>query len=478
MKKVNDGKAFYLSLFFLAAILLVTGCGGGKGQADAKKPWSVLIKSYRQSEDASIAVDRLRSMKYDSYYLPRMEENNDIWFDVHVGKYADRKAAEAVKARLSKDRLPDVRIANYSNYISNVTAYEQASAEDKKEYQTRYEMPKIAPAVEKTMRCFPVDSDYKIVDMRLAHVPLSMSNKMGNIGFQLNTSMIPGDDKLVGLVEDAQALSQAVYEDKLFGHEIGVLVLLFTNPDMAAAAATNEYRVGKPAAEAIRYRTDNGTLRGNIYRKTINNKDRFTFVGCIDRTGYFVVYQTSDLSLQELTGFVTTGNRNKGLLLYPEVLRNLSVFPKDSDSKTVKLAAFMMNRVPWSYAADRGYAWWAKNMVGNWTLTGYYVYEEKPVAISFFSVNYEKTALKLHNNFIQEKKKLQDNEYVAAFMRQQGMVHKAVDVNRHGGWYMDQITFNELSFASGSYIIAIASAEPVKTGYSNLQAAAMKLNIW
>ena len=282
-------------------------------------------------------------MKFEAYYVPKMGKNNDIWFDVQAGAFKTEKEAAEVKEKLYLANIKDLEVLDYANYAGDMNAYNNAKPEDKKVYRpgpAGNEMPEIPADIVTAMRRFPVDRNYKIIDLRLADAPAVISNNIVSIGFKLDGNFIPGDKGLYKIIRSSRSLSQALYEDKLLENQIDVLILSLTNRDEDISALTNPYYYGGIAERDIEYRTDSGTLRGRIFRMTVHGNEIYTFIGKIENSGYFVFYRTYDLSLKDLTAFISNNSGDNGLLLYPEVIKNLSVFPKKSNSGSVKLAAF------------------------------------------------------------------------------------------------------------------------------------------
>ncbi|GEM_PF-6693709 len=470
-------------VYGIPAIIVIGGLIAAGGmlsvrKADAKKPWSVLVKSYRQKEDAELAADRLKKMKFGAYYVSKMGRDNDIWFDVQAGACRSKKEAENIKNRLALAGLGETQVINYSNYINDSAAYNNAKPDDKKAFQGKYEIPEISTNIVLTMKRFPVDRNYKIVDLRLADAPFLIRNNMVNIGFKPDDNFIPDDIRLHNLIKSSASLSQALYEDKLTGNQIDVLILSLTNSNADALPPAGPYHYGNLELKDMNYRTDTGALRGNIYRMRVHGNNIYTFLGKIEKTPYFVLYKTYDLTLKEMTAFISNNNGDKGLLLYPEVIKNLSVFPKKSNTGSARLAAFSMFRIQWNYAKDRNFSWWSKNMIGYWNMNGYYMYCSKPIVINIFNLDYTKTASAIHNNFIYEKRKTLNNNFLAALMKENRVFNKQVDVNHNSGWFLDRTGLNELSFSRGPYIVAIDSFYPRKSDYAALKAAASSLNIW
>ncbi len=440
---------------------------------DLNRPYSVLVKSYRQLDDAVNAAKRLKKMKYDAYVVSRMGENNNIWHDVRVGSFTNQDEANSMKDQLVAEKLPNAKVENLSNFYENVMAYQNASDEDKQEVVATGEIPDISTNVIITMRKFPVDKNFKIAELRLADIPLTKVEKMRDIGFSLqyflNFSYIPQNSTLRKLISDGLALSQAIYEDKLFDKRIGVLVLMVTNTD---EILTN-ISFGDLEVSNIAYKTTGGILKGDIYTIKRNESNfTYTFFGKMEGQDIIVVYRTYDMALSELTTFVSNNNQDKGLLIYPEVIRGLSVFPKDSNSEEHQMATFGMYRLPWSYAKERNYAWWANNMVGHWALESWYLAKSIPVSISFYNVLYKKTASAIHRNFVNEKKKAQ------SLLELYGIENCPVDVRGESGWYLNKNDLNEVSFGYGPYIIAVNTQYPHKLSSQRILDIISNLNIW
>ena len=451
---------------------------------NAKKPWSVRIQSYRTNQDASNAIQRLQELRIDSYSIKRMEKNNNIWFDVHAGALSNKKEAENLKIKLAKKGLKSTKIINFKNIENSIRGFSNATSSEKQEYKLkRSEIPKMTKKMLSNLQHFPIDENYKIISLKIADSEQAPKNINFWISFNFNDNYVPTGNTTSGLMQNTYAISQAIYEDKVFGWRAGIVIL-------SCKQAENTFRnllkkgyqqYGTLKKKKLVFNTDQGQLTGNLYFKKSTKSTRLTFIGKFADTSHVLTLVSSNLSEETFLALLNSNNIKKGLLVFPEVRHNLSLLPKN-DKKSI-FTHFELKRLTWEYAKSKNYEWWAKNMVGYWNATGHFLQNNRPISIDFFNLIYTSTANKIEANFQSERKKDNKNPLVNTIRKNLGGFNTPTKVHEEvKGWYIkgkgeNDKNINELSFPKGSLLIAVDSSDST-VNLHDLKKVANHLQIW
>lgn len=448
-----------------------------KGQkiekASDEKPFSLQVATFRNEEDATISVQRLRNLGLPAYYVPCLTGENNLWYNVHIGCYTNTEDAKTFSSNLSvKYPKLEIKIENYSNYVSNYVDYQNEVSSNTNIFK-KYEVAKSPSSSIPTnmivnLYQFPVDKRYNVVELILANSK-SYNKLYSYAGFLAKKYYFPTEKFFWNMLSSSHSFSYLLLQDKLFNERIGVLVFepKDTNSFMTILS-NNEANFGTKITN-ISYKTKDGIINGNIY-EIITEKSNFvyTFVGENLSSHHIVTFKTFDINLSNLTVLFKDEYKNKELLIYPEVLRGLAILPENLE---YSLEMFDLYRLGWEYAKLKNNAWWAVNMVGHWNYESFYNSNESEdfIKTSFFDLIYKKKSQKIHNNFVKEKEKYQP---MAKYM---GIESFAVNFDNLKAWYLEFNDSNEISFSFGSFLVAVNSFQPYKLPYSDLKYIAEKI---
>jgi hypothetical protein len=441
-------------------------------QANETKPYTVFVKRYREEEDAQNAITRLRKKKHPAYIIPKMQENNEIWYDVQVGAYPSIDSASNALLSLYQDALKNSSITTYQDYISNYIAFTNSPSSVRTTYIPPRDIPTMHTDIVETLYRFPVNSDYSIVWFcsAIPNYYYKYSGDDFSDGYRIKYWLVPSVKPLRELFWNSDALAQASYYDKLFEHTIHTTVFKVKNDYSISTALSSP--PGETVVSNIQYKTQMGIIYGNIYSES-TNQNRYTFVGHYNTSNYVVVYRSFNAQLDHLTEFINKDTRKEGILFYPEVYRNFSFLKKESSAENNMLFFITLNRLGWEYAKERDNAWWARSMVGHWNLSARYEINRSMIDIGLFNLLYPSKAKRVHQNFQSEKEK------EALFRVMMGGQSYPVSFPNAAGWYLDFIDLNELSVSYGSVIVAVNSFQAFRLLPSNeLKNIMFDLRIW
>ncbi|HRP69268.1 MAG TPA: SPOR domain-containing protein [Turneriella sp.] len=445
-----------------------------------KKPYSVRIESYRTTKDADYAVDRLDSLGVDSYVVRRMGKQNDIWLDVHSGAFDKKADATAFLKALKEKGLRESKVVAFKDIQKTIDAYKKAPSAERREYRLpSASIPKLSKHILSSLKHFPIDKNYKIITVKFADSKTAPQSSLWR-HFSFDYDYVPKGNTISKMMQNTDAVAQAVYEDKLLRKRAGIIILACND---AKQTRENIQLVGEPKwgekiASDLKFNTTHGVLEGNLYEKKNKKATTLVFVGSFSKTNHVLTLVSHNLSREVFDKLLAAESDDTGLLVYPEVRYNLSILPRDESGSV--FTHFDLSRVGWSYAKQKGNAWWARNMVHHWNATGYFMKNDKPFSISFFNLNYGATADKIHQNFMSEKKKAK-NTYSRELFKLMGVSPGWASKVREGtsGWYLPKgsSSMNELSFALGSVVVSLDSYRQ-KVGEKEMKAIANDLQIW
>jgi hypothetical protein len=464
----------------------------GPEQFSKQNPWSVRVSDFRSESDAENAASRLRKMKIPAYVVSRSPAEGDIWHSVQVGAFAEKKQADDEAVKLKTAGLNDSSVSEFSKSEKEIDAYKKTDRKSRTEFS--YKDPDIrllSPAVRETIKRFPVDENFKVVSLSIGDVK-NMAEKKYSPGFYINSAYLPPDVYYSNLKSSVSAVTQAVYQDKLFGYKVGVTITDLLKPDEDFAKIFPADKMPKNIiASGLEFGTEHGDITGTLYKLggaekkkaadkgAENPKGSYLYVGKFKSSPHLVIFSAPSITEAEFRIFLTRDDEGKGLLVYPEVRSNLSFLPAPfEDKKEMVFLYFTLNRIGWDYAVERSRAWWARMIVGNWNASSLLFWKERPLAVSFFNLNYSSTAAKVHGNFMEQKRSAAQNPFLQSVMRSAGMTSMSQNVHKDlRGWYTNTGEMNELSFSNNSAVIAVDSYSP-RIPLDDLLKVTDQLRIW
>ena len=170
---------------------------------------------------------------------------------------------------------------------------------------------------------------------------------------------------------------------------------------------------------------------------------------------YLIFSQSTDKSEKELIEILSGIGKGKGLLNYDEFYNTFYTLP-DKLYDNDRFTAFNLNRLEGSYAKNKGYTRWAKEMVGHWQATGYFYNLQKGTwSYSIFDL-----LTKEEQNFI----------YKTLYWKEQSKNKQIITVYGTQGIHVTSKRFNwkkfktihttrEINFGVGRYICAIDNSK-------------------
>ena len=421
-----------------------------------ENPFSALVRSYREEEKAVSDRDRLKKQDINAYVLKKYDDKAFFKFDLHAGAFKTEEEAEDYIEELEEKGITGSEVSDYEEFAEDLAKYDEVVAKEEVTLNTgAYEMPEvISENVRMCISQFPITRDFQIVNAKI----LDCAN-LRNSEESPSTFITNLPDNFIDL-EKVDALSYARYRDELFNKELTVYVFQAEN-EIPGIDTVYDYKA--EGAKKKDFQINYGVLHSFVLSEY--DTDVFLF-GYTDDRKIGIVMSAKNFTENAFDAFMNSSYSDSSLLLYPQIRRTFYVLPHKTDTER-NFLAYSLSKVDESYAEERGYVDWSIPIVGRWRAASYFEQNEENVSLSFYDLDYDYNAQKVHGMFMREKEGNVISES-----------NKPVDVNRGKGWYLSGWRGNELSFSYSSYIISVNGNYPDGAELPELYELAEDLNIW
>lgn len=423
-----------------------------------EKPYSILVKSYAEEQNAVADKNRLVEQNIDAYILKKYNDKELFRFDLHAGAFTSQAETVSYQKALEEKGLLNTKITNYNDFANEVNKYNDVVQTEKVVVTSGKDtIPEVIPEdVKICLKQFPVNRNFQIENILI--YDLDAIRKL-----QPSTEV----DSSLGFIYDdnaksINAISSAEYRDDLFNKEVTIII---ATSDTGTFIDTKDKLVNKvncTDVEAADYSLPYGILHSYIYKK---GNDYF-LCGSTNDGKMFLSMTAKDFSRDEFIQFITKSYADSSILAYPQLRKTLFILPAMREEGKDFLW-FKLDKVQYEYAEEKGYAQWAIPIVGHWCAEGHFNCNHDDVSIEYFDLDYDYTAKKIHGLFMDEKKENAESEE-----------NHEVTVCGKDGWYIENYSLHELSFSVKSYIVAIDSSRDTSIKEDILKNFAYKLQIW
>lgn len=254
--------------------------------------------------------------------------------------------------------------------------------------------------------------------------------------------------------DNIHAASLAIYKDDLFDKSVSIFIAVGDDGTFTQKNATGEMKLA---------------IVDDILNCNVNKDDdgNYTLFATNSTNNMYVVMLANDFTQNQFDAFINNVSNDSSLLVYPQLRKTLLVLPEKNDTLQRDFLYFDLSRVKESYAQERNYSAWSIPIVGHWEASNYFCQNGEKVSVSFFDMDYDYNASRIHGMFMVEKKRGSINED-----------NHTSDLENANSWYLNQSFSNELSFSTKSYIIAVNSYNDNKLEENELIDIAEELQIW
>ena len=413
------------------------------------KPYSVKVRSYKEESAAVNDKKRLVKNDIDAYVLKTYDDSSYFSFDVHAGAFETEDEVVKLQEKLGSLGIDDTKISDYKDIADSIDKYNEIIKTQDVIYDTgNSTIPTLFSTwVGKCIRQFPINENFQIEEIIIFDLDNIAAAKTESIDLDTVNDYLEGSGNV-------HAASLARYKDDLFNKEINIFIAAgdedcFTPRDLEGGTEIQLAIVDDVLDCVVAPDCDDYILYG------------------INKTGNMnVIMIGKDFTEEQFTEFVNNISSDSSLLVYPQLRKTLLVLPEKNDLLKRDFLYFTLSRIDESYASDRNYSAWSVPIVGHWEASSAFCQDDEVFSVSFFEMDYDYNARKIHSMFMKEKR---------SFVYEKNHPSNVVGAD---SWYIDNMVCKELSFSTKSYIIAIDSYADGSFDEDDLINISRELQIW
>lgn len=413
-----------------------------------EKPFSVLVRSYKEEQSAINDKERLSENDIDAYILKMFDDSSYFSFDLHAGAFNTEEETIELQDKLSELGIEDTQISHYEDIVENLEKYDEMIETHDVTFDTgKYSIPSsFSPWITKCINQFPINKNFQIENIYLFD--------MDNIIATDTTvdELLFASDYLTD-EENVHAISFATYRDDLYDNEVEIFIAVADDGTFANRKSENDNKTQFAIVDDV------------IDCTIISDSETdYYLYGTNPLNNMLVIMEAKNFTENQFDSFIKNISNDSSLLVYPQLRKNLLVLPEKNNSIQRDFLYFTLSRVEENYAEEKNYAPWAIPIVGHWNAESIFYQNNTKFSVSFFDMDYDYNASRIHDMFMSEKTNISEENHPSTLE----------NVN---SWYINLIDNNELSFSTKSYIIAINSYIEKMTE-ENLIDIAKELKIW
>lgn len=184
-----------------------------------EKPFSVLVRSYKEEQAAENSKERLSKQDIDSYILKTFDDDSYFSFDVHSGSFDSSEEAEKLVTKLSDLGIEGTKVANYIEEKPKIEKYDEMIKAQPVVFDSgNSEIPDIYSAPVATLiRQFPVNRNFTLEKLEIYNYD----------NLKKLSESTPEFDEFYDFLGDSSkihAASVAYYKDDLFGKNVTIFI--------------------------------------------------------------------------------------------------------------------------------------------------------------------------------------------------------------------------------------------------------------
>ena len=416
---------------------------------NTEKPFSVLVRSYKEEQAAINDKQRLAASDVDTYILKTFDDSSYFSFDLHAGAFDNETEVEQLQEKLADIGIEDTKISNYEDIADNIEKYNEVIKTQNVTYAHGNDSipTSFSPWVQKCIRQFPINKNFRIEQIMLFDID----------NINATNTEVPELEEIEDFLDETDnihAASLAIYKDDLFDKSVSIFIAVGDDGTFTQKNATGEMKLA---------------IVDDILNCNVNKDDdgNYTLFATNSTNNMYVVMLANDFTQNQFDAFINNVSNDSSLLVYPQLRKTLLVLPEKNDTLQRDFLYFNLSKVQESYAREKNYSAWSIPIVGHWEASNYFCQNGEKVSVSFFDMDYDYNASRIHGMFMDEKRRGNINED-----------NHTSDLENANSWYLNQLFSNELSFSTKSYIIAVNSYNDYKLEENELIDIAEELQIW
>ena len=396
-----------------------------------EKPYSVLVRSYGEEQKAQRDEERLEEKGVDAYVLKKYDEERLFLFDLHAGAFADEEEARELQQHIEEIGIPGTQLSDYDDIKEAVDEYERRVASHTVYTDNGVEKipASLSDPVKECLNQFLTLPGFEVENVLVCD--LDSARKNDEDSWQHVDSMELADVNL----EMLNGLLCVTYKDELFGKSVALFAGYSKDAIFKLPADSDSTDESEKKQVSLPY--------GLIDCAVSQDEDGTHILTGFYGDGQFMLVMAAEgFENEEFYDLLASSTAGDDLASYPQIRKTLFVMP-DSSSNEREFVYYTLSKVDESYAVSKGNTDWAKAIVGHWEASNVYSYKGERFSVSFFDLDYDFNADHVHGIFM--------SDHV------EGIAGHSQTVEEKEGWFVYNLSGNELSFAQKSYIIALNS---------------------
>lgn len=363
-----------------------------------EKPYAIQIAKERSFHQAEKLSNRLLDMDIDAYMIQYADsiENDGLWYYILANNMDVLDSAKVLRERMENQfSLKDLQIVKFDDFQGAVLELDSLRAKEKKTVQAN--KPDLEEDIFQVINKFPESNALLVQKTFVLNTPEDPKNTKGfSSVYSMKMDLPRGISKKL-ILKKMSAFSEVIYKDNLYGDQVTLdigklrnvvpVVQSFSLINTANAASfeiaeeyadlileTGDYRFEEKKEITVKSFTE---LYG--YKVTIEPKKNYfrTYLVLVDASNQYVIFsQSTDKSEEELIRILEDIGNGNGLLDYSEFYNAFYTMP-DGVVGNDLFIGFAIDKLDWSYARDRNYIKWSKEMVGHWCAKGHFYNNKK-----------------------------------------------------------------------------------------------------
>lgn len=388
-------KTHFLTL--LVGFILLIGCNSCKERIIEKfseeKPYAIQLVKERSYFQTEKLVSRLHGMNIDAYAIQFTDsiDNDGSWFYILCGNIETIDSAKTERDLLeTKFKLKELKVVKYSDFLGAKFELDLVSQEEKQKIMAN--KPSIKEDIFDVISKFPESNSLYLQKTSIVNTPTDKDDLKGfHSVYELSIDLPRGITKKM-VLQNMTAFCEVVYKDNLYGDKVTIDIGKLRNVgpkinqasiislknkesfEIAAEYADLILETGVYLFEEKKEIEVNAFVKLYGYKVTIEPKKNYfrTYLILVDETSQYIYFcQSTEKTESELLEILVDLGRGDGLNSYDEFYNSFYTLPEailDNDW----FIAFTIDRLGWSYAKNKSYTTWSKEMVGHWNSTGYF----------------------------------------------------------------------------------------------------------
>ena len=415
-----------------------------------EKPYSVMVRSYKEEQAAINDKERLNENDVNAYILKTFDDSSYFSFNLHAGAFDTVEEVEDLQEKLEDLGIEDTKISNYEDIVDNVEKYNEVIKTQNVTFEDgNYTIPtSFSSAIRASIRQFPVNKNFQIEQISIFDID----------NINATGADVDGAEKIDDFIDEingVHAVSIATYKDDLFDKNVMVFMAVgddgcFKQKEFDGAEDLQLAIVDDVLDCAVLFNDNDCYLQGT-------NRAKNMLVGMISK----------DFTKGQFSAFINNISNDSSLLVYPQLRKTLLVLPEKNELVQRDFLVFTLSRIGESYAVERNYSDWSVPIVGHWNAKSEFFQDSQKLSVSFFDMDYDYNANRVHGMFMNEKKRITINSD-----------NHPSSLELADSWYLNSFSSNELSFSTKSYIIAVNSYSGERIPENDLIGVAKELQIW